>query len=108
MLVLILYKKRVLDSISRWWKKDGKILLLFQFSILNYENCIINCCGVSEKNNDDFFYAQNKKEGFVGNSLTIRNDYDIEFSNKFKNKMEKEIEKEKPKKIDNLETNSGK
>ena len=61
---------------------------------------IFNCCGVGEKKNADFFFVQNKEEGFILNKLTIRSDYDIEYSKKFKNK----IEKEKPKNINNLET----
>ena len=43
-----------------------------------------NCCGVSEKKNADFYYIQNKEISFFSNCLTIKNENNIEHSNKFK------------------------
>ena len=60
---------------------------------------LFNCCGVGEKKNVDFFFAQNKESTFTANHLTIKNDYDMEYSSKYKEKCDNE----KPS-IDNLIT----
>ena len=60
---------------------------------------LLNCCGVGEKKNADFFFVQNKESAFNGNHLTVKNDNDMEYSSKCKEKSDNE----KPY-IDNLIT----
>ena len=51
---------------------------------------IFNCCGVSEKKNEDFYYLQNNKKNFYHSKLTVKTEYDIYYDKFYKNKNEDE------------------
>lgn len=84
-LILVQTKNIVMSFHLKLGIQIGRTYLEF---LLKEPFSLFNCCGVSDKKNEDFYFIQNKEISFLCNELTIKNANSIEHFNKFKIKNE--------------------